>query len=162
MQLIKGHEDDPLVPDPPAESGTRRHPFFNPRADSSSMPMTFENKEYLKLKETDNDSFSDLVGGILVSGESIVHTYRSARDGIVFTNKRLIAIDVQGVTGKKKNITVLPYDRVQAFSVQTAGVIDIDSELYLWFAGMGEVKFEFTARTDVSRICRCISECILD
>ena len=95
------------------------------------MPMTFENKEYLKLKETKDDEFSDLIGGILVSGETIVHTYKSVRDGIVFTNKRLIAID-------------------------------IDSELYLWFAGMGEVKFEFTARTDVSRICRCISECILD
>lgn len=132
----------------------RRHP--------SCMPMTFENKEYLKLKETKDDEFSDLIGGILVSGETIVHTYKSVRDGIVFTNKRLIAIDIQGITGKKKNITILPFDRIQAFSVQTAGVIDIDSELYLLFAGMGEVKFEFTARTDVSRICRCISECILD
>ena len=71
------------------------------------MPMTFENKEYLKLKETKDDEFSDLIGGILVSGETIVHTYKSVRDGIVFTNKRLIAIDIQGITGKKKNITIL-------------------------------------------------------
>ena len=124
--------------------------------------IDFENKEYLKLKETDNDAYSDLVNGILIGDERIIHTYKSVRDGVVFTNRRLIAINIQGITGKKKAITVLPYDRIQAFSVETAGVIDLDSELYLWFSGMGQVKFEFTCRTDVSKICRCISECILD
>lgn len=124
--------------------------------------IDFENKEYLKLKESDNDEYADLINGILVSGESIIHTYKSVRDGLVFTNRRLIAINIQGITGKKKTITILPYDRAQAFSVETAGVIDLDSELYLWFSGMGQVKFEFTCRTDVSKICRCISECILD
>lgn len=124
--------------------------------------IDFENKEYLKLKETDNDEYQDLIGGILTGSERIVHTYKSVRDGLVFTNKRLIAINIQGLTGKKKAITVLPYDRIQAFSVETAGVIDLDSELYLWFSGMGQIKFEFTSRTDVSAICRCISECIMD
>lgn len=126
------------------------------------MAIEFTNMEYLKLKETSNDDYRDLIGGILVSGEEIIHSYRSVRDGIVFTNKRLIAIDIQGLTGKKKRVLVLPYDRIQAFSVETAGVIDIDSELDLWFSGMGQARFEFTARTDVSRICRCISECTLD
>ena len=124
--------------------------------------IDFENKEYLKLKETNNDTYMDLIGGILVNGETVVHTYKSVRDGVVFTNKRLIAINIQGLTGKKKAITVLPFDRVQAFSVETAGVIDLDSELYLWFSGMGQIKFEFTSRTDVSAICRHISECIMD
>ena len=72
---------------------------------------------------------------ILVKGEEVVSCYRSVRDGVVFTNKRLIAINIQGITGKKKAITVLPFDRIQAFSVETAGVIDLDSELYLWFRG---------------------------
>ena len=109
----------------------------------SRLMIDFENKEYLKLKESDNDEYADLINGILVSGESIIHTYKSVRDGLVFTNRRLIAINIQGITGKKKTITILPYDRVQAFSVETAGVIDLDSELYLWFSGMGQVKFEF-------------------
>ncbi len=124
--------------------------------------IDFENKEYLKLKETDNDDYQDLIGGIMVDGERIIHTYKSVRDGLVFTNRRLIAINIQGITGKKKSITILPYDRIQAFSVETAGVIDLDSELYLWFSGMGQIKFEFTSRTDVSAICRCISQCIMD
>ena len=58
--------------------------------------IDFENKEYLKLKETGNDEYADLINGILVGGESIVHTYKSVRDGLVFTNKRLIAINIQG------------------------------------------------------------------
>lgn len=124
--------------------------------------IDFENKEYLKLKETDNDEYRDLIGSILTSSERIVHTYKSIRDGLVFTNKRVIAINIQGLTGKKKAITILPYDRIQAFSIETAGVIDLDSELYLWFSGMGQIKFEFTSRTDVAAICRCISECIMD
>lgn len=124
--------------------------------------IDFENKEYLKLKETDNDEYKDLIGNILTSSERIIHTYKSVRDGLVFTNKRVMAINIQGLTGKKKAITILPYDRIQAFSIETAGVIDLDSELYLWFSGMGQIKFEFTSRTDVAAICRCISECIMD
>ena len=82
--------------------------------------IDFENKSYLKLKETDKNDFMDLIGGILVKGEEVVSCYRSVRDGVVFTNKRLIAINIQGITGKKKAITVLPFDRIQAFSVETA------------------------------------------
>ena len=66
-----------------------------------------------------------------------------------------------GVTGKKKDITSLPYSRIQAYSVETAGVIDLDSELELWFSGLGKVRFEFGCRADVSAICRAISELML-
>ncbi len=79
----------------------------------------FENKEFLKLKETDNDEFRNFIGRMLVNGEDIVHTYKGLRDGIVFTTGRLIAINVQGITGKKKVITILPYDRIQTFSMET-------------------------------------------
>lgn len=128
--------------------------------DDIASAINFENKEYLKLKESDNGEYKDLIGGILVEGEDIIHTYKTGRDGLVFTDRRLIAINVQGLTGKKKAITVLPYEKIQAFEVQTAGVIDSESELYLWFSEIGKVKFEFTARTDVSMICRCISNCL--
>ena len=83
------------------------------------------------------------------------------RDGIVFTDKRIIAIDVQGLTGKKKDFSSLPYSRIQAFSVETAGNMDLDSELDLWFSGLGQVKFEFDAQADVTAICRMISERVL-
>ena len=88
-------------------------------------------------------------------------TYRGVRDGVVFTNKRIIAINVQGMTGKKKDITSLPYSKIQAFSVETAGVLDLDSELELWFSGLGKVKFEFVSNANISEICKLISGLVL-
>ena len=76
---------------------------------------------------------------------------------MVFTNKRIIAINIQGLTGKKKDISSLPYSKIQAFSVETAGVLDLDSELELWFSGLGKVKLDFVANANVSEICRMIS-----
>lgn len=83
------------------------------------------------------------------------------RDGVVFTTKRIIAINVQGLTGKKRDMTSLPYSRIQAFSVETAGVMDLDSELELWFSGIGKIKFEFSGKTDITEICKMISQYVL-
>ena len=94
-------------------------------------------------------------------GEEIIQSFRGIRDGVVFTNKRIITINVQGITGKKKDFTSLPYSKIQAYSVESAGVFDLDSELDLWFSGMGRVRFEFVARANVSEICRIISERVL-
>jgi hypothetical protein len=55
----------------------------------------------------------------------------------------------------------LPYSKIQAYSVETAGVFDIDSELELWFSGLGKVKLEFVSHADVPAICRMISEFVL-
>ncbi len=123
--------------------------------------INFDSKKFLKLAPVDNDAFSDLVNGILVSGESVVQTFKSGRDGVVFTDRRLIAINVQGVTGKKKTVSVLPFDKVQAFEVETPATFDIDSTLTLWFSGVGQVDFEFSAKANVTKIMRCISERML-
>ena len=102
-----------------------------------------------------------MVFPILISGEEIICCFQSIRDGVVFTNKRIIAINVQGLTGKKKDFTSLPYSKIQAFSVETAGTIDLDSELDLWFSGMGRVRFEFIGAADVAHLCKMISEKVL-
>ena len=79
----------------------------------------------------------------------------------MFTDRRLITVNIQGVTGKKQDFTSLPYKRVQAYSVETAGILDLDSELILWFSGLGMVHLEFTGGTDVAAICRLIGERML-
>ncbi len=96
-----------------------------------------------------------------VKGESILGTYKGIRDGVVFTTHRIIAINVQGITGKKKDLTSLPYSKIQTFSIETAGTFDLDSELELWFSGLGKVKLEFSSRANVSEIAKIISERIL-
>ena len=123
--------------------------------------IDFTNAAFFKLKPVPDNNFSAMISPMFVPGEEIVQSFRGIRDGVVFTNKRIFAINVQGITGKKKDFTSLPYSNIQAFSVETAGVLDLDSELDLWFAGMGNVRFEFAASADVSKICRIISERVL-
>ena len=120
--------------------------------------IDFQNAAFVKLRPSDFSAFSDLLEPMLVEGEEIVATFKGIRDGVVFTNKRIISINVQGITGKKKDITSLPYSKIQVFSIETAGVLDLDSELDLWFAGLGKVRFEFAARADVAHLARIIGE----
>ena len=123
--------------------------------------IDFQNATFVKLKPTSDSDFSGLITPMFVPGEEILQTFRGIRDGVVFTTKRIIAINVQGITGKKKDFTSLPYNKVQAFSVETAGAFDLDSELELWFSGMGAVKFEFVSDANVTAICKMISEIVL-
>lgn len=123
--------------------------------------IDFQNAAFVKLRPVNDNDFAGMILPIFIPGEQIVQTFRGIRDGVVFTNKRIIAINVQGITGKKKDFTSLPYSKIQSFSIETSGVFDLDSELDLWFSGMGRVRFEFVAQANVSAICRLISEKVL-
>ena len=123
--------------------------------------IDFQNATFAKLKPVDNSAFSAHLHPMLVQNEQIIQTFQGIRDGVVFTNARIFAINVQGITGKKKDFTSLPYSKIQAFSVETAGVLDMDSELEMWFSGLGKVKFEFVSNANVAAICRIISGFVL-
>ena len=123
--------------------------------------IDFKNAEFLNLKPVDNSTYAAAIQPMFVSGEEMIASFKTIRDGVVFTTKRIFAINVQGITGKKVDYTSLPYSKIQAFSVETAGVIDLDSELELWFSGLGKVKSDFVSQADVSRICKMISERVL-
>jgi hypothetical protein len=123
--------------------------------------IDFKNAEYLKLKPVNDSAYADFITPMFVDGEKIISTYQAIRDGVVFTNKRIMVVNVQGITGKKKDFTSLPYNKVQAFSVETAGAFDLDSELDLWFSGMGRIRLEFIGATDVAYLCKIISEKVL-
>lgn len=122
--------------------------------------IDFKNGSYVKLSKTNNDAAKDVLP-LFVSGEEIIGTYKALCDYVVFTNKRIIAVNVQGMTGKKKDFTNMPYSKIQVFSVETAGVLDLDSELEVYFSGLGLVKFEFSGNSDIVAIGRQISEAIL-
>ena len=120
--------------------------------------IDFNNATLLKLRMVSNDTYSSQISPLLIDGEEIISSYQAIRDGVVFTNKRIIAINVQGMTGKKKDFTSMPYSKIQVYSVETSGVFDIDSELDLWFSGIGKVRFEFTTNSNVVEICKIISK----
>ena len=123
--------------------------------------IDFQNGSVFKLKRVEDAKFNAELAPLLVDGEKILGCYQDVRDHVVFTDKRVIAVNVQGITGKKKDFTSLPYSKIQAFSVETAGVLDLDSELELWFSGLGKIKLEFVARANVTEICRMISMHVL-
>lgn len=121
--------------------------------------IDFKNGALIKLKKA-NVNTAD-VQQLFIPGEQIIGCYAALRDYVVFTTKRAISVNVQGVTGKKKDFTSLPYSKIQAFSVETAGMLDMDSELELYFSGLGKVKFEFSGQSDVVRIGQLIGEYVL-
>lgn len=72
---------------------------------------------------------------VLAPGERVEKAYQLIRDLFVFTNKRLILVDKQGLTGKKIEYHSLPYKSITRFSVETAGHLDLDAELKIWISG---------------------------
>ena len=123
--------------------------------------IDFENADFIKLRPVDQDKFEKYVVPMLVEGEEMVASFQGIRDGIVFTTKRIITINVQGMTGKRKDFTSLPYKKIQAFSVETAGVVDLAGELQVWFSGLGRCRFEFSGGSDLLEISRIIGTYLL-
>lgn len=123
--------------------------------------IDFKNGSYMKMKKTNGFTNEKMISPLFVPGEEFIGEYQAMRDFVVFTNKRVIAVNVQGLTGKKKDFTSLPYSKVQVFSIETSGTFDLDSELDLCFSGIGMVKFEFTGASDIVEIGRTIGEYVL-
>jgi len=75
---------------------------------------------------------------ILASGERIERAYQLIRDLFVFTDKRLILVDKQGITGSKVEYHSLPYRAITHFSIETGGHFDLDAELKIWVSGTAQ------------------------
>ncbi|MFH9264522.1 MULTISPECIES: PH domain-containing protein [unclassified Streptomyces] len=72
---------------------------------------------------------------LLGQGEQIHAAYLLIRDSILFTDRRLILVDKQGITGKKVEYRSVPYRSITQFAVETAGTFDLDAELSIWVSG---------------------------
>ncbi|MBQ3878674.1 MAG: PH domain-containing protein [Oscillospiraceae bacterium] len=127
------------------------------------MALSFNRESVLNLKPISLSEVRDEVNGLLINGEECVMAFQTMRDQLVFTNKRIISIDVQGLTGKRKSFASMPYSKIQYFSIQTAGFLELipDSELYIMFSNGATAKFEFKGNVDIGRIGRMISEFVL-
>jgi hypothetical protein len=71
---------------------------------------------------------------ILAPGEKVEHAYQLIRDYFVFTEKRLVLVDKQGITGSKVEYHSIPYKSITHFSIETAGTFDLDAELKIWIS----------------------------
>lgn len=118
--------------------------------------IDFNNKAVFKLKQ--NAEYAEKVTALLLPDETVIDAYSSMRDGVVFTSKRIIALNVQGLTGSKKDYTSMPYKNIVAYSVETSGTFDLDSELEIYFSALGRVRFEFSGATEIVEISKHISQ----
>ena len=99
---------------------------------------------------------------ILAEGETVVMAYKVVRDMFVFTNKRLVLVDKQGLTGKKVDYHSLPYKSITHFAVETSGHFDMDSELKLWISSLREpIVKELKKGTDVVGVQKMLAEYVL-
>ncbi len=127
------------------------------------MAINFNGNSVWNLKPINLSEVRNEVNGLLVAGEQPLLAFRTVRDQLVFTNKRIISVDVQGLTGSKKSFSSMPYSKIQFFSVQTPSVAELvpDSELFLMFSNGFTAKFEFKGNVDIGGIGRMISEFVL-
>lgn len=125
--------------------------------------IDFNKDSRWNLKPIDVKSVRDDVNGLIVDGEEVCMAFQTIRDQLVFTNKRIITVEIQGMTGKKKAFTTLPYSRIQYFTIQTPGFMELfpDSELFLAFTNGFKARFEFKGQVDIGVVGRIISEYLL-
>ena len=124
--------------------------------------MSILNNLFGNATEVDVEELRKEFGEILIDGEEIEAAFRIFRDKWVFTNKRLIMLNVQGVTGSKREYRSIPYHSIDQFSVETGGTFDDDCEMKLWIKGMHEpLKKEFKRNVDVKALQRMLAKHIL-
>jgi len=112
--------------------------------------------------EVDTEQLESTITPLLIDGERVEHAYKLIRDLIVFTNKRLILVDKQGVTGKKQEILTIPYGSITKFSKENAGRLDRDAEIKVWVRGEGApLEFQFRKGADLDGIYKVLSAYIL-
>jgi hypothetical protein len=100
------------------------------------------------------------IAPMLVAGEEPIAAYKTFRDSAVFTNKRLIVRDAQGMTGKKVELYSLPYSRVNMWSSENAGTLDFNAELELWTRA-GHIKIKVGKGVDIRKLDNLIAQVVL-
>ncbi len=113
------------------------------------------------LKEINVEKVRKEVMNFLLKDEEIIQAFETIRDQVLFTTKRIFVINVQGITGKKIAYISYPYSKIQYFGIETAGMLDIDSELIIAFNDGNKLSFDFKKGVDIIEISKTISEFIL-
>lgn len=98
---------------------------------------------------------------VMVPGEEAFAAYKTVRDVAIFTNKRLIVRDAQGLTGKKVEVYSLPWSNVNMWSSENSGHFDLTAEIELWTRA-GHIKVSLRGGIDVRKLDKLISESVLN
>jgi len=111
----------------------------------------------------DQDSLIKKFGQLLIEGEEIEIGFKLIRDTIIFTSKRLILVDIQGITGGKVEYKSIVYKTISRFSIETAGTFDLDAELKIWISSESapSVKKQFNKSVNVYEVQKVLASHVL-
>lgn len=116
---------------------------------------------FMNLKAIDVKEVRPEVSNLMVNDENIIFAFQTIRDQVIFTNRRIFVVNVKGVTGKKVAYFSYPYSKIQYYGIETAGLLDIDSELIIAFSNGEVLQFDFKANVDIKTISTMIAQYIL-
>ncbi len=126
-------------------------------AKSSAFFSTLGNAGVVK-----SETLSKEYGKLLADGEHIQIGYKLIRDVFIFTDKRLILVDVQGLTGTKIEYHSIAYKSISRFSVETAGQFDLDAELKIWVSGQEmPIKKKFNRSVNIYDLQQVLASHVL-
>lgn len=112
--------------------------------------------------ETDSQKVLQSIGEILTEGEQIAISFVLYRDLIVFTTKRLVLVDKQGISGKKVEWLCVPYKSIVRFSAESAGTFDLDSTLRIWTLGdPTPLQVEFRKDINIREVMKVLGQYVL-
>ena len=121
--------------------------------------MSLLNKLMGNAASISKEELDKKYGRLLTESEEIELGFSLLRDIFMFTNKRLILIDIQGLTGKKQEYLSLPYRHISRFSLETAGTFDLDAELKIWISSenVPSVSKRFNKSIDIYAVQRYLA-----
>ena len=100
-------------------------------------------------------------GSLFSKNEEVTHCYKFVRDWIVLTNKRLVLIDYQGITGTRRSIKSIPWRNIVAYEIVTAGIADSNAEFYIYVASSPfPVKYSFSSSVNIYEVQDAISDAL--
>lgn len=108
------------------------------------------------------DKIQSEYGPMLIESETILKAFKVIRDTMIFTTKRILLVDKQGVTGTRAEYLTIPYSKINRFAKESAGVLDIDASLKIWVVGQSDplVK-DFKRNNAINEIYQLLSEQVL-
>lgn len=110
----------------------------------------------------DSAKLTDEYGDLLIENESIEVGFNIFRDKFIFTNKRLIIVDVQGITGSKIEYLTVPYSKITKYSIETSGSFDLDAELKIWIGSESDpIQKKFNKKVNIYDLQKVLSSHLL-
>jgi hypothetical protein len=103
------------------------------------------------------DAAEDL-GYALAHGESVRFAFKMVRDSILFTDRRIMMTDIQGLTGSKRRYVSIPYRAITTFALESAGHFDLDTELTITVSGAAPIALNLSRGADVPGLVTLLTE----